>query len=84
MIKSAILFNHDNAKLKFIVIAETELIKSFEEKLEDWQLLMKNTFTYSVLPLTFPVLNRNEWRNLFKPCAAQRLFLPVRLFHFFL
>lgn len=77
MIKSAILFNYDNAPLKFIVIAETELIKSFEEKLEDWQEVMKNTFTYAVLPLTFPELNRNEWRNLFKPCAAQRLFLPV-------
>lgn len=81
MIKSAILFNHDNAKIKFVVIAENDLMKGFEEKLEDWQEIMKNTFSYEVLPLTFPEANRDEWRNLFKPCAAQRLFLPVMLEH---
>lgn len=39
--------------------------------------LTKNEFTFEILPLTFPDKHKNEWKNLFKPCAAQRLFLPV-------
>lgn len=38
---------------------------------------MHNTFTFKVLPLMFPMANAHEWKRLFKPCAAQRLFLPV-------
>ncbi|XP_030371335.1 glucoside xylosyltransferase 1 isoform X2 [Scaptodrosophila lebanonensis] len=30
-------------------------------------------------PITFPSQSKKEWRNLFKPCASQRLFLPSLL-----
>lgn len=82
MIKSALLFHQDDvARLKFVVIAETDLMEGFREKLDDWRTLLNESFDFEVLPLTFPEANRDEWRNLFKPCAAQRLFLPSMLTH---
>lgn len=78
LLKSAIIFGFEH-RLKFIVITEDNLMTGFREKLEDWVALTKNQFTFQVLPLQFPKENEAEWRNLFKPCAAQRLFLPVRI-----
>nr|CAH7721528.1 unnamed protein product [Callosobruchus chinensis] len=74
MLKSALMFSQ--TKLNFIVVAEDRLIDSFNEKLGEWKTFMNGGFTYHVLPLTFPTDNPLEWKNLFKPCAAQRLFLP--------
>lgn len=76
MIKSALLFNHYHDRLYFIIFAEDHLITSFSEKLGDWQTLLPEEFGYQILPLQFPP-NNSEWKTLFKPCAAQRLFLPV-------
>lgn len=76
LLKSAIIFGFEH-RLKFIVITENNLMAGFREKLEDWQSITKNKFTFEVLPLIFPKENEAEWRSLFKPCAAQRLFLPV-------
>lgn len=76
MLKSALMFS--KAHLNFIVVAEDNLIESFNEKLEEWKAQTNNAFSYKVMPLTFPVNNSLEWRKLFKPCASQRLFLPVR------
>lgn len=77
MLKSAIAFNVERRPLRFVVIAEDDLITSFQEKLEDWQALTKQMFRFEIRPLSFPESHRDEWRNLFKPCASQRLFLPV-------
>ncbi|CAH2005499.1 unnamed protein product [Acanthoscelides obtectus] len=74
MLKSALMFSQ--VKLNFIVVAEDRLIDSFNEKLGEWKIFLNGGFTYHVLPLTFPTDNPLEWKNLFKPCAAQRLFLP--------
>lgn len=76
LLKSAIIFGTD-VPLKFIIITESSLMTGFQEKLEDWQIIMKDKFVFEILPLTFPKQNEREWKNLFKPCAAQRLFLPV-------
>ncbi|XP_058979119.1 glucoside xylosyltransferase 1 isoform X2 [Musca domestica] len=78
MIKSALLFNHYHDRLYFIIFAEDHLITSFSEKLGDWQTLLPEEFGYQILPLQFPP-NNSEWKTLFKPCAAQRLFLPSLL-----
>lgn len=78
LLKSAIIFGFDQ-RLKFIVMTENILMEGFREKLEDWASITKNRFTFEVLPLIFPKENEAEWRNLFKPCAAQRLFLPVSM-----
>lgn len=40
---------------------------------------VKETISYDVLPIQFPKGNEDMWKTLFKPCACQRLFLPVRL-----
>jgi len=36
-----------------------------------------NRFSYELHNLSFPLDREEEWRSLFKPCATQRLFLPV-------
>ena len=52
--------------LHFLIFAENQLLQNFNDKLSDFELL----------PLQF--LPNGEWKTLFKPCAAQRLFLPVK------
>ncbi|XP_035909729.1 glucoside xylosyltransferase 2 [Anopheles stephensi] len=81
MIKSAIMFNRNQSPLRFVVIAEEKLKLNFMEKLNDWQEVTDRIFTYEIHSLTFPRANKDEWRKLFKPCAAQRLFLPSLLQH---
>lgn len=83
LLKSAIIFGLGH-RLRFFVMTEENLMTGFREKLDDWANIMKNQFTFQVLPLIFPKENGAEWRNLFKPCAAQRLFLPVSVHFFFL
>ncbi|NWQ65992.1 GXLT1 xylosyltransferase, partial [Neopipo cinnamomea] len=34
---------------------------------------------YTLYPITFPTESAAEWKKLFKPCASQRLFLPLIL-----
>lgn len=77
MIKSALLFNYSKDKLHFLVFAENHLTTSFNEKLGDWRAIRPDEFDFELLPLQFPPNSESEWRTLFKPCAAQRLFLPV-------
>lgn len=78
LLKSVIIFG-SHTRLKIIIMTETHLMTGFREKLEDWSSISKNKFNYDILPLLFPKENEAEWRELFKPCAAQRLFLPVIL-----
>ncbi|XP_066258133.1 glucoside xylosyltransferase 2 [Euwallacea similis] len=74
LVKSALMFSKE--KLNFIIVAEDSLIESFTEKLGEWQSFLNNGFSFKVLPLKFPKKDGGEWKKLFKPCAAQRLFLP--------
>uniref|UniRef100_A0ACB8EH57 Glucoside xylosyltransferase 2 n=1 Tax=Sphaerodactylus townsendi TaxID=933632 RepID=A0ACB8EH57_9SAUR len=76
MLKSAVLFS--NRKLKFHIFAEDSLKPEFERKLQDWPSSHTKKFEHKVYPIAFSVGNAQEWKKLFKPCAAQRLFLPVR------
>lgn len=82
MIKSALLFNYYRDKLHFLVFAEEQLTLSFDEKLSDWRSLLPEEFDFEILPLQFPPIAEGEWKSLFKPCAAQRLFLPVNTWGF--
>uniref|UniRef100_A0A336MJQ6 UDP-D-xylose:beta-D-glucoside alpha-1,3-D-xylosyltransferase n=1 Tax=Culicoides sonorensis TaxID=179676 RepID=A0A336MJQ6_CULSO len=82
MLKSALIFNrHTNERVHFVIITESDLMSGFREKLNDWKSDYNLLFDYEIHPLQFPDKNRNEWRKLFKPCAAQRLFLPNLLNH---
>ncbi|XP_034663133.1 glucoside xylosyltransferase 2 isoform X1 [Drosophila subobscura] len=79
MIKSAILFNYEQEYLKFLIFTEKEKDDELREKLTDWKSILPALFDFDILPLNFPSQNEIEWKNLFKPCAAQRLFLPSLL-----
>ncbi|XP_032732905.1 glucoside xylosyltransferase 1 isoform X1 [Lontra canadensis] len=75
MLKSAIIFSI--RPLQFHIFAEDQLHDSFKGILDSWSFLQ--TFNYSLYPITFPSENAVEWKKLFKPCASQRLFLPLIL-----
>ncbi|XP_056429920.1 glucoside xylosyltransferase 1 isoform X2 [Hyla sarda] len=75
MLKSALLFSIK--PLQFHVFAEDQLHKDFSTILNSWGFSKK--FKYTLYPISFPSENAAEWRKLFKPCASQRLFLPLIL-----
>ncbi|XP_026163744.1 glucoside xylosyltransferase 2 [Mastacembelus armatus] len=77
MVKSALLFSLK--KIKFHIFAEDPLAPQFEERMNQWPNFITAKFQYRIYPITFSVGNADEWKKLFKPCAAQRLFLPVIL-----
>ncbi|XP_053171895.1 glucoside xylosyltransferase 2 [Scomber japonicus] len=77
LVKSALLFSIK--KIKFHIFAEDPLAPQFEERLNKWPRSILAKFQFSLYPITFSVGNADEWKKLFKPCAAQRLFLPVIL-----
>ncbi|XP_028262075.1 glucoside xylosyltransferase 2 [Parambassis ranga] len=77
MVKSALLFSLK--KIKFHIFAEDPLALQFKERLNQWPRSVTSRFQYILYPISFSVGNADEWKKLFKPCAAQRLFLPVIL-----
>ncbi|XP_055377804.1 glucoside xylosyltransferase 1 [Condylostylus longicornis] len=79
MLKSVLLFNVNGPHLKFVIVAEESLHIGFQEKLGDWQEILPGQFSYELHDLKFPMGKEKEWKSLFKPCAAQRLFLPSLL-----
>ncbi|XP_059518934.1 glucoside xylosyltransferase 2 isoform X2 [Myotis daubentonii] len=77
MLKSAVLFSH--RKMHFHIFTEESLKPEFDKQLQQWPDSYTEKFVHRIYPITFSVGNPQEWRKLFKPCAAQRLFLPVIL-----
>ncbi|XP_039616838.1 glucoside xylosyltransferase 1 isoform X1 [Polypterus senegalus] len=77
MIKSAVIFSIKF--LEFHIFAEHELHLKFQETLNTWPLQYHSKFNYKLYNITFPSENAAEWKKLFKPCASQRLFLPIIL-----
>ncbi|XP_028810643.1 glucoside xylosyltransferase 1 [Denticeps clupeoides] len=77
MLKSAVLLS--GKAMKFHIFAEDELHHGFKEALDAWPSLYRSKFNYTVYPITFPGDHEGDWKKLFKPCASQRLFLPIIL-----
>ncbi|XP_068595482.1 glucoside xylosyltransferase 1-like [Brachionichthys hirsutus] len=77
MLKSAVLFS--KKPLHFYIFAEDDLQDGFRNALDSWPKTVRNKFNFTVYPITFPKDNAKEWKMLFKPCASQRLFLPLIL-----
>ncbi|CAL8291137.1 unnamed protein product [Boreogadus saida] len=77
MLKSAVLFS--TKLLHFHIFAEDHLHESFKEALDSWPAEIQPQFNTTTYPITFPRDNAAEWKKLFKPCASQRLFLPLIL-----
>uniref|UniRef100_A0A3Q1GLQ6 Glucoside xylosyltransferase 1 n=1 Tax=Acanthochromis polyacanthus TaxID=80966 RepID=A0A3Q1GLQ6_9TELE len=77
MLKSAVLFS--KKPLHFYIFAEEELHNSFRDALKSWPRVVQGHFNFTIYHITFPKENEREWKKLFKPCASQRLFLPLIL-----
>lgn len=77
MVKSAVALS--GVPLRVILLADDVVRPALEEKLNEWRTLVgSNRLRYELRGLQFPErgATASEWRRLFKPCAAQRLFLP--------
>lgn len=78
MIKSSLIFESRNHEIEFLIFTEPSLFQVLNEKLDAMR--RKKTFTFKLFEINFPVDNDSQiWRELFKPCAAQRLFIPSLL-----
>ncbi|XP_029104271.1 glucoside xylosyltransferase 1 isoform X2 [Scleropages formosus] len=77
MLKSAVILG--KRPQQFHIFAEDELHSDFRSALDLWPAMYRSRFSYTVYPITFPTENAGEWKKLFKPCASQRLFLPLIL-----
>ncbi|XP_063730186.1 glucoside xylosyltransferase 1-like isoform X2 [Eleginops maclovinus] len=77
MLKSAVLFS--KKPLHFYIFAEDDLHEPFKIALDIWPKTAQTKFNFTIYPITFPEDNAKEWKKLFKPCASQRLFLPLIL-----
>ncbi|KAJ8269783.1 hypothetical protein COCON_G00123900 [Conger conger] len=77
MLKSAVLFGQ--RPLTFHIFAEDQLHQGFRAALEVWPEPFRSRFNFTIYPISFPRENAAEWKRLFKPCASQRLFLPILL-----
>jgi hypothetical protein len=50
----------------------------FCAKLEAWPADIRDRLVFTILPIQYPSdQEEKKWRQLFKPCASQRLFIPV-------
>ncbi|KAF3859571.1 hypothetical protein F7725_021970 [Dissostichus mawsoni] len=56
-----------------------ETLTMIKSALESWPGFIRSRFNYTVYSISFPSENAAEWKKLFKPCASQRLFLPLIL-----
>ncbi|XP_048582627.1 glucoside xylosyltransferase 1 isoform X2 [Nematostella vectensis] len=63
--------------LVFHILAESGLHDGLKSVLDHWPCVEGKQVSYKIHPLKFPEGQKpDEWKKLFKPCAAQRLFLP--------
>ena len=83
MLKSTTIFTDQTVQLH--VVAEDELHAELKNIFTQWQTVQSGQVQFKLYSLQFPSgENSEEWKQLFKPCAAQRLFLVVsRISEFF-
>ena len=79
MLKSTTLFT--NRTVQFHVVAEDQLHAELKNIFNEWLTVQTGQVMFKLYSLQFPSgENSDEWKRLFKPCAAQRLFLLVSIF----
>ncbi|ESO85785.1 hypothetical protein LOTGIDRAFT_130505 [Lottia gigantea] len=75
LLKSAVILT--STPLVFHIFAEKELQQNFKDHLEFWPHKFRSQIDYFIYDLQFPNDgNGQKWKELFKPCASQRLFVP--------
>ncbi|XP_036431401.1 glucoside xylosyltransferase 1 [Colossoma macropomum] len=77
LLKSAVILSH--RAMRFHIFAEDQLHSRIKTVLDSWPDFVRQKFNYTVYPVSFPSQHQSEWSKLFKPCASQRLFLPMIL-----
>ena len=49
-------------------------------QLSNWPDFIRSKYSFSLYPITYPEgENEVQWKKVFKPCATQRLFIPVSM-----
>ena len=82
MVKSTIYFT--KVKLTFIIFADDIANNTLQHGIASMRETQKKTdhHNFEIHPISFPNNNpeitETEWKNIFRPCSCQRLFLPVR------
>ncbi|XP_057180357.1 glucoside xylosyltransferase 1 [Triplophysa rosa] len=79
MLKTAAMLS--SRAMRFHIFAENRLHADIKATLDSWPAFISLKFSYVVRPISFTRENHEEWSQLFKPCASQRLFLPMILRH---
>ncbi|CAL8338095.1 unnamed protein product [Arctogadus glacialis] len=77
MVKSAVLLS--SGSLRLHIFAEEQLHVGFRDTLGSWPAAVRSRVRYTLYPISFAGDQEAEWKKLFKPCASQRLFLPLIL-----
>lgn len=75
MIKSALVMS--STFTRFILFADENATSTLNATVKLWPDNILNRMSLDLHPITFPPDKAEEWKKLFKPCASQRLFLPV-------
>ena len=72
MMKSALILS--KSLIKFIIFSDETSATAISNAMQSWPDHVTSRLQLDLRPITFP---NEEWKKLFKPCASQRLFLPV-------
>lgn len=75
MMKSALIMSRTFTR--FILFADENATSALNATVKFWPEDVLNRMSLDLRPITFPPEKAEEWKKLFKPCASQRLFLPV-------
>lgn len=75
LIKSAIYFS--NVPIKFILFADQFALQTIQQiaTAKQWP----ENHQFDLRPLQFPKNQFNQWKDLYKICSSQKLFLPVKI-----
>ncbi|KOB64239.1 putative GLT8D3 protein, partial [Operophtera brumata] len=77
VVKSILLFTR--VHVHFVIFADDVLWVKLIETLTNFKVVTNNQLGYELHKINFPEPHKEFWLNLFRKCAAQRLFLPDRL-----
>lgn len=67
------------SRLHYYIFTEPENIAMFKEQFTKWPQNVVQKFTFEFFNPEFPSSNLIDWKKLYAPCSAQRLFLPVKI-----
>ena len=78
MVKSILIFT--DHRVHFHIVAEQNLQQGIKKQFERFPSSVRENLEFTVYNISYPPgEDAKKWMNLFKPCASQRLFLPVIL-----